>query len=71
MSMIVLLDKELADGSLSRNTCKLAEKVLKKSPLNLVLLKGNLQERQSGLLRCLGCWSGRKMDTEIGTISNK
>ena len=28
--MIVLLDKELADGSLSRNTCKLAEKVLKK-----------------------------------------
>ena len=29
--MIVLLDKELADGSLSRNTCKLAEKVLKKS----------------------------------------
>jgi hypothetical protein len=31
--MIVLLDKELADGSLSRNTCKLAEKVLeKKSP---------------------------------------
>ncbi len=28
--MIVLLDKGLADGSLSRNTCKLAEKVLKK-----------------------------------------
>ena len=29
--MIVLLDKELADGSLSRNTCKLAEKVLKET----------------------------------------
>jgi hypothetical protein len=30
MSMIVLLDKELADGSLSFNTCKLAKKALKK-----------------------------------------
>ena len=27
--MIVLLDKELWDGSLSRKICKLAEKVLK------------------------------------------
>ena len=27
--MIILLDKELADGSLSRKICKLAEKVLK------------------------------------------
>jgi hypothetical protein len=30
MSMIVLLDKELADGSLSRKIGKLAEKALKK-----------------------------------------
>ena len=30
MSMIVSLDSELADGSLNRNTCKLAEKVPEK-----------------------------------------